>query len=153
MYLGAVVAANLLAAWLGPAATIVNAAVFIGLDLTSRDRLHEAWRGRGLVWKMGALIVAGSLLSWLLNRGAGSIALASLVAFGAAASVDTLVYHLLRGRAHLVKVNGSNLVSAAVDSLVFPTLAWGGFLPWVTLGQFAAKVVGGAVWSALLRRV
>ena len=40
-----------------------------------------------------------------------------------------------------------------VDSLVFPTLAFGGFLPLVTLGQFAVEGVGGAVWSVLLRKV
>lgn len=152
MYLGAIIAANLLVAWLGPAASISNAALFIGLDLTSRDKLHDAWRGRGLVWKMGALIAAGSFLSWLLNRDAGQIALASLVAFAAAACVDTLVYHLLCDRAHLVKVNGSNVFSAAVDSTVFPTLAFGTFMPWIVLGQFAAKVIGGAVWSVILLR-
>jgi hypothetical protein len=40
--------------------------------------------------------------------------------------------------------------SAAVDSIVFPTIAFGGFLPLITLGQFAAKVAGGAVWSIIL---
>jgi len=49
-----------------------------------------------------------------------------------------------------VRVNGSNVVSAAVDSVVFPTLAFGSFLPWVILGQFLAKVAGGAVWSLIL---
>lgn len=152
MYLGAIVAANLLVVWLGPAVSIVNAALFIGLDLTSRDKLHDAWQGRGLIWKMGLLIAAGSLLSWLLNRNAGQIAMASLAAFAAAACVDTLVYHLLRDRAHVVKVNVSNVFSSLTDSLAFPTLAFGAFMPWVVLGQFAAKVIGGAVWSVILLR-
>jgi uncharacterized PurR-regulated membrane protein YhhQ (DUF165 family) len=99
---------------------------------------------------MAALIGAGSLLSWLVNRDAGPIALASFVAFAASGAADTLTYHALRGRAWLVKVNGSNAVSAAVDSLVFPTLAFGMLLPWVVLGQFVAKVAGGAAWAALL---
>lgn len=152
LYLAAIVLANLSSATFGPGASVVNAFLFIGLDLTARDRLHDAWHGRGLVWKMAALIAGGSILSWLFNAGAGRIALASCAAFGAAAIVDTLAYHLLRGRAHLVRVNGSNVPSALVDSLVFPTLAFGGFLPWVTLGQFAAKVLGGAIWSLILRR-
>ena len=50
----------------------------------------------------------------------------------------------------MVRVNGSNVFSAAVDSAVFPTLAFGVFLPWVILGQFAAKVAGGFVWSMIL---
>lgn len=150
MYLVAIILANLSSATFGPSASIVNAFLFIGLDLTARDRLHEAWRGRGLLWKMGALIAVGSLLSWLINRNAGMIAVASFTAFACAALVDTVVYQLLQGRSYLVKVNGSNIPSALVDSLVFPTIAFGGFLPLITLGQFTAKVVGGALWAYIL---
>lgn len=152
VYLLAVVAANLLVAWFGPAVSIVNAFLFIGLDLTARDRLHDAWRGDGLVWKMGALIASGGLISYLVNQDAGPIAVASTVAFAAAALTDALVYHLMRGRPFLLRANGSNVPAAAVDSLVFPILAFGGFLPLVTLGQFVAKVVGGFFWSLLLNR-
>lgn len=151
-YLGAIVAANLLVVWFGPAVTIVNAFVFIGLDLTTRDRLHDAWHGRGLVWKMTLLIAVGSLLSWLVNRDAGRIALASLVAFACAGTMDAVAYHVLRRRGYLVRINGSNLPAALVDSVVFPTLAFGAFLPAIVLGQFAAKVGGGFVWSIILNR-
>lgn len=152
LYLLAIILANLSSAHFGPGASIVNAFLFIGLDLTARDRLHDAWRRKGIVWKMLLLIVAGSLLSWVINRNAGQIAVASFVAFASAAIVDTIIYQLLHKRGYMVKVNGSNIVSALVDSLVFPTLAFGGFLPWVTLGQFAAKVFGGAIWALILRK-
>lgn len=152
LYLAAIVAANLLVAQFGPGITILNAFLFIGLDLTARDRLHDQWRHNGLIWKMGLLITTGGLLSYLLNRDAGRIALASTVAFLAASLVDAGVFHLLRDRAWMLRVNGSNVPAAAVDSIVFPTLAFGGFLPWVTLGQFTAKVLGGFVWSLILRR-
>lgn len=152
LYLIAIVAANLLAAYFGPGITPVVAFAFIGLDLTCRDRLHEAWRGRGLPWRMGALIVVGSLLSWLLNRSAGPIAIASCVAFTGAAITDALVYQALRGQSWMVRTNGSNVPAAMVDSLLFPTLAFGGFLPWVVLGQFIAKVAGGFCWAFVLRR-
>lgn len=151
MYLAAIVAANLSVVTFGPAITIVNAFVFIALDLTARDRLHEAWHGQGLLWKMAALIATGSALSYLLNASAGPIALASLVAFGVSAALDTLMYQLLGQRSYLAKVNGSNIVSAAADSLIFPTLAFGALLPWVVLGQFIAKVLGGAIWAYVLR--
>lgn len=153
LYLGAIVAANLITAKFGPSASIVNAFLFIGLDLTSRDKLHETWNGRGLVWKMALLIAAGSLLSWVLNRNAGMIAVASFVAFACSAVTDTVIYQLLHNRAWFTKVNASNIGSALVDSLVFPTIAFGGFLPWVTLGQFAAKVLGGFVWALILNRI
>ncbi|MCA9993944.1 MAG: VUT family protein [Anaerolineales bacterium] len=149
MYLVAIILANLTVAAFGPSMTIVNAFLFIGLDLTARDRLHDAWRGNHLVPKMVALIAAGSLLSWLLNRSAGQIALASFVAFAAAAAVDSLVYHLLGRYPRWLRINGSNIPSALVDSLLFPTLAFGAFLWPIVLGQFLAKTLGGFLWSLL----
>ena len=151
LYLVAIVAANLTVAWFGPSVTIINAFLFIALDLTSRDNLHEAWHGKGLFWKMVALIAAGSLLSWLLNRNAGPIALASFIAFACANAADTLIYQMLHDKAKILKINGSNVVSAAVDSFVFPMLAFGFPLLWgVILGQFVAKVAGGFIWSLIL---
>jgi uncharacterized PurR-regulated membrane protein YhhQ (DUF165 family) len=151
IYLVAIVAANLSVAYFGPASAIVNAFLFIGLDLTARDRLHDQWQ-TGRAWKMALLIAAGGLLSYALNSGAAQIALASSVAFSAAALVDWLMYTLLGDRARLVRVNGSNVVSAAVDSILFPTIAFGGFMPLITLGQWAAKVAGGWLWSLVLTR-
>lgn len=154
MYLGAIVAANLIIARFGPSAAIIVAFVFIGFDLVARDRLHDAWRGRGLAWKMAALIAAGSVLSWVLNRDAGPVAIASFVAFAAASAVDAAVYAvgLRSGWAWFRRSNVSNVASAAVDSLLFPTIAFGAFMPIITLGQFAAKVLGGVIWSLILRR-
>jgi hypothetical protein len=154
LYLSAIILANLSVAALGdtfPAITIVNAFLFIGLDLTARDQLHETWRGRGLLGKMALLIASGSILSWLLNRNAQQVAIASFVAFAAAAIVDTVVYQLLGRQPRWLRVNGSNLPSAAVDSLLFPTLAFGSFLPAIVFGQFLAKSIGGFIWSLLFR--
>ena len=152
LYLIAIVAANLSVAHFGPGAIYANAFVFIGLDLTARDRLHDRWNRKGLVWKMGLLIGAGGALSWLLNNNSGPIAMASTVAFATAAVADAGIYHLLRRRRFVVRANASNVPAAAVDSVVFPTLAFGGFDPAVTAGQFVAKVAGGFVWSLILRR-
>lgn len=152
-YLLAIVLANLLVAQFGPSVTILNAFLFIGLDLTARDRLHDTWHGRGLRWKMPLLILVGSLLSAVLNWNAAPIALASCLAFGASAAVDTLVYGLLRWQPRLVRMNGSNLFSAAIDSVLFPALAFGFPLMWgIVIGQFAAKVFGGFLWSLMLNR-
>lgn len=152
MYLIAVVAANLSVAYFGPASAVLNAFLFVGLDLTSRDGLHERWHGRHLWPKMCALIAAGSLLSYLLNQEAGRVALASTVSFFVAGLVDAVVYALLARRSRFVRINGSNVLSAAVDSVLFPTIAFGRLMPWVIAGQFAAKVVGGFIWSLILRR-
>lgn len=152
LYLVAVIAANLSVAYFGPASTIVNAFLFIGLDITIRDALHERWQHKNLTRNMALLIGAGSIISWLLNREAGSVALASFVAFALSGVADTIIYHLLRRYSKFAKINGSNVVSAAVDSIAFPTVAFGSFLPGVVLGQFAAKVIGGYFWSLFLRR-
>lgn len=154
VYLAAIVAANLLVAQFGASVTIFNAFVLIGLDLSTRDKLHDAWQGKALWRNMGLLVASGSVLSAILNYNAAPIAIASFVAFAAAGLTDTVVYALLGERSKLVKMNGSNLVSAAVDSIVFPALAFGFPLLWgIVLGQFVAKVAGGFLWSLLLNKV
>jgi hypothetical protein len=156
-YLAAIVAANLSVAEWGPEAAVYNAFLFIGLDLTSRDRLHDLWRGH-LVRNMATLIAAGSALSYAfglwLGEGpdVGRVAVASAVAFGSAAAADAVAYHLLRERPWYERVNQSNLVGAAVDSLVFVALWPFGFDFTLAFTLFAAKVAGGVVWSFVLRR-
>jgi uncharacterized PurR-regulated membrane protein YhhQ (DUF165 family) len=161
-YLAAIVAANLTLAQWGqdhPEVALYNAFLFIGLDLSCRDVLHDLWRGR-ILRNMILLIGAGSWLSYVLGIwwGPGEadtvarIALASAIAFGAAASADAIVYHLLRDRMWYVRVNQSNIVGAAVDSLVFVWLWPFGFEFALAFGLFSAKVAGGVVWSMVLAR-
>ena len=152
LYLAAIVAANLLVVAFGPAVTVVNAFLFIGFDLAARDKLHDRWSGDKLLLKMGGLIMAGSLISYAINANAGRIGVASLIAFALAASVDAGAYHLLRRESYLTRSNGSNIPAALVDSLVFPTIAFGAWLPVVVAGQFAAKVVGGFFWSLIINK-
>jgi uncharacterized PurR-regulated membrane protein YhhQ (DUF165 family) len=152
LYLSAVVVANLLVTAYGPSATIPAALVLVSLTLTARDVLHDRWTGRALSLRLGALIAAGSILSYLLNAKAAQIAIASCAAFAASEAVDALVYHALRRRPVLARTNASNVAGALVDSVIFPTLAFGIFLPWVIAGQAAAKVVGGFAYSLLRRQ-
>lgn len=151
MYLAAIVLANLSIVAFGPSASILNAFLFIGLDLTARDALHEKWHGKHLIRNMALLIASGSVLSALLNHNAIPIAIASFIAFAASATVDTIVYGLLEKRSRFARVNGSNVLSGAVDSVVFPLLAFGWPPLWgIMLGGFVAKVVGGLAWSYIL---
>lgn len=151
LYLLAIVLANLSVARFGPSVAVVNAFLFIGLDLTARDALHERWKHNHLTRNMAILIATGSILSWFLNRDAGRIALASFAAFALATSADTVIYSLLHHRVKFVRINGSNVVSAAVDSIAFPALAFGfPLLLGVMIGQFIAKVAGGFIWSVII---
>ena len=125
----------------------INAFVLIGLDLALRDWLHT----RLHMWQMGALIATTGALTFALNPAAGHIAVASAVAFTAAALVDWSVFIRLPG-SWLQRANGSNVAGAAVDSLIFPTLAFGVMMPHIVALQFITKVAGGAIWAWFLNR-
>lgn len=149
VYIAAICCANLSVYLFGPWATPVNAFLLIGLDFVLRDKLHERI---GVVKILGLIAIAG-LISYLITPATGVIAVASLTAFSLAAVVDALVYQLLIRHRWLIKSNGSNVAASAVDSFVFPLVAFGAFMPGVVVGQFLAKVVGGAVWSYVLRNI
>jgi uncharacterized PurR-regulated membrane protein YhhQ (DUF165 family) len=104
-----------------------------------------------MLWpRILALIAAAGLASYAMNPAAGRIAIASVAAFCAAGLIDAAAYHLMRKRPYLQRSNGSNAAGALADSLIFPALAFGAWLPAVVALQFAAKVAGGAVWAWLL---
>jgi uncharacterized PurR-regulated membrane protein YhhQ (DUF165 family) len=147
IYLSAMVIANLTVHWFGPAVTPLNALLLIGLDLSLRDRLQEKY---GLYASLGLVLAAGAI-SYALNPASGQIAIASVCAFLAAGIVDAAAYSKIKGSI-LTRMNGSNTLSALVDSVVFPTIAFGALMPHIVAMQFAAKVIGGAVFAYLLTR-
>ena len=146
-YAVAMVAANLLVATFGPAISPINAFLLIGLDLTLRDWLHVRLK----TWQMGGLILGTGALTYLLNPAAGMIAVASAVSFLVAALVDWAVFVKTTG-SWIKRANVSNTAGAAVDSLLFPTIAFGALMPEIVALQFVAKVSGGAVWSYVLQK-
>ena len=150
IYLAAIVLANLLLLWFGPVASIYNAFILIGLDLSLRDKLHDHWDGKNLWMKMLSLICGGSAITVALNWDALPIAIASSVAFLASGIGDAVVYSRLRKFRFLVRANGSNVAGSALDSVIFPTMAFGVFMPEIILGQFLAKIGGGAIWSFVI---
>jgi uncharacterized PurR-regulated membrane protein YhhQ (DUF165 family) len=158
VYLLAIVIANLLVARFGASVVVFNALVLVSLDITSRDSLHDAWHGPRLRRNMALLIASGSVLSAALDMAALPVAIASFCAFALSGIADTVVYGRLEERPWWQRVNGSNVVSAFVDSVAFLSLlaALGG-LPWsvvpaLVIGQWAAKTLGGAAWSVVLGR-
>jgi uncharacterized PurR-regulated membrane protein YhhQ (DUF165 family) len=146
-YAVAMVAANLLVATFGPAISPINAFLLIGLDLTLRDWLHVRLK----TWQMGGLILGTGALTYLLNPAAGMIAVASAVSFLVAALVDWAIFVKTTG-SWIKRANVSNTAGAAVDSLLFPTIAFGALMPEIVALQFVAKVSGGAVWSYVLEK-
>ena len=71
--------------------------------------------------------------------------------FLAAGVGGSLVYAGLRKKHFMIRVNGSNVAGSAIDSIVFPTLAFGVFMLEIVLGQFVAKFLGGFLWSLVLQ--
>jgi hypothetical protein len=147
VYALAMTLANLSISHFGPWVSPINSFLFIGLDLALRDWLHTRLKA----WQMGLLIVGSGLLTYALNPAAGMIAIASAVSFTAAAVVDWGVFLKTTGT-WFKRSTTSNIAGAAVDSLVFPTLAFGVLMPQIVALQFFAKVAGGTAWGYLISK-
>lgn len=150
-WLAAITAANLITAHYGPQASIYNAFWLIGMTLVVRDLLHDAWQDNR-VPKMAAMIATGSLLAYLVSPDAGRIGVASGIAFLCAETMDAAIYHAVRRWDWIERSNTSNVAGAAVDSLIFPTIAFGSILWGITVGQFTAKVAGALIFTLAIQK-
>lgn len=116
--------------------------LMIGAALVLRDWLQElaGWR-----WSFYA-IFAGSALSLITSP--SSLALASAAAFTVAEMADLAVYTRLRERGKPFAVFASQVVGAAIDSMLFVYLAFGSFD--FSAGTTLAKIYAGAAVAAFL---
>lgn len=151
LYLAAIVAANLVIAKYGADAVLYVAIVFVAFVLVARDRLHDLF-GEKRALKLGALILAGAILSYVFSADAKQIAIASAVAFGVSELLDTLVYFALRRTEWLERSNVSNVVGAVSDTAVFFWLVPFNVAFSTMLAQAACKIAGGFIFSLALRR-
>lgn len=148
VYAIAMTLANLSIATFGVWVSPINAFLFIGLDLTLRDWLQMQIKA----WQMAVLIAVSGALTYALNQDAGMIAVASAASFTLAALADWAVFSKVSG-SWFKRATESNIAGAAVDSVVFPTIAFGVLMPEIIALQFAAKVAGGFAWSVLFRKI
>lgn len=147
IYASAIIIANLLVANFGPGITPINAFFLIGLDLALRNFLQLKMNR----YQMAALIVGTGLLSYFVNPATGMIALASCIAFTLAALTDWVTFNTVQGQ--WMKRNfAGNSAGALVDSIVFPTIAFGGLMPMIVIAQFFAKIAGGTLWGYLISK-
>jgi uncharacterized PurR-regulated membrane protein YhhQ (DUF165 family) len=105
---------------------------FAGVAFTVRDIVQETL-GRHVV---ALAILVGAAVSYLVSS--GRIAEASALAFLVSEGADFLVYTPLRSRGWLAAVVASNIVGAAVDSLLFLVVAFGSAT--FFWGQFVGKL-------------
>jgi hypothetical protein len=150
IYILAIVLANVSTTVFGPKMSVVNAFLFIGLNITTRDSLHEKWYAKGLFIKMLMLIFIGSTISYMLSSKTFMISLASFVSFLISSLADFMVYHKNIRKSLFFKINSSNILSAFLDSILFPTIAFGKIMPLIIALQFLMKISGGFIWSLIL---
>ena len=150
-YVCAGAAANLIVARYGMRALPLTAFAIIPFDLVARDVLHDRWRGDHLYSRMAALVALGAVLSAVIDLAAWRIALASFAAFVLSGWCATLVYEAChrRGLRITARVSVASALSALVDSLVFPFIAFGALVPSIVAAQWGAKVAGSVLWGAL----
>lgn len=141
-YLATVIAANWLTAHygfvpvgLGLLATAGTYAA--GLAFVARDLVQDTAGRSGAV----IVLVAGAGLSWFVAT--PTLAVASAAAFGLSELADMAIYTPLRRRGYVRAAFASNLVGAAVDTVVFLWLAGFG------LAGVAGQLVG-KTWITLL---
>lgn len=99
---------------------------FAGLAFGLRDIAHEL---AGRAWIVGAIVV-GAALSWWIEP---EFAVASGVAFLVSEFADLSIYDPLRERSWPAAVVLSNTLGAAVDSVIFLTLAFSSSAGWFDL--------------------
>lgn len=146
VYAFAMTAANLLILKFGVWMSPINSFFLIGLTLVLRDWLHVRLKAR----QMALLITSSGAITYLLNPAAAQIAIASSIAFTLAALIDWIIFVKAKGT-WFKRSNVSNVAGAAVDSVAFPTIAFGALMPEIVLAQFASKIIGGFIWSVLLK--
>ncbi|WP_203230630.1 VUT family protein [Agromyces humi] len=145
VYIGAIVAANILSANFGLVPVgfglVVSAGTYAaGFALLSRDFVHTYLGVRGVLLGMAV----GLALSWFLATPA--LALASAVAFLVAEVADMLVFLWARPRGFVRAALISNCVSAPVDTVLFLWIA--GFP--LTFESIVGQMVGKIVWATIV---
>lgn len=145
VYIGAIVAANILSANFGLVPVgfglLVSAGTYAaGFALLSRDFVHNYLGIRGVL--LG--IAVGVALSWLLATPA--LAVASAVAFLVAEFADLIVFQWIRPRGFVRAALVSNVVSAPVDTVLFLWIA--GFP--LMFESIVGQMVGKIVWATIV---
>jgi uncharacterized PurR-regulated membrane protein YhhQ (DUF165 family) len=147
IYAVAIISANLLVSKFGPSITPINAFFLIGLDLALRNYLALKMSK----FQMAAMIVGTGVISYAVNPATGMIAIASGVAFTLAALADWATFNTVSGQWMKRNLAG-NSAGALVDSIIFPTIAFGSLMPVIVLAQFVAKVAGGTFFGYIIQK-
>lgn len=145
-YIGAAVLSNFIVLRYAQYGLIITALFIVPFDFVIRAYFHETWRGWQLFFRLSVLILSASLITFALNHKTMMIAIASFCAFLLAHTSASAFYQLMRKHTYLIKVNGSDIIGAVVDSTVFQLIAFGALSSTISVTQVLLKVLGGFLW-------
>jgi len=152
-YLITMVLGNLFVKHFGAYGLFFTSFVFIPYDFMVRCLLHENWKGKRLFIRLFSLISVAAIITYLFNKNALNIALASVTAFAVSSLCASLFYQLFIKSKYFIKVNGSDLIGIIIDSILFQTIAFSIINPFVISGQILVKFIGGILWYVLLFKI
>jgi len=150
LYLLAFILANFIILWFGPKGLIFTSLFLIPFDFVLRCMFHEQWKGRELIFKLGSLVIAASLITYFINKDSLNIALGSAFGFISAQVVAGIFYQSVINRSYFIKVNGSDFIGIIADSIVFQLVAFNFVNIEISGGQILLKFLGGLFWYWLL---
>ncbi len=145
-YISAFILANFIVLWYGEKGIIFNSLLLIPFDFVLRCMFHEQWKGKELIFKLGSLVIAASVITYLINKDSLNIALGSAFGFISAQIVASIFYQAVIKHNYFIKVNGSDLVGIIADSIVFQLVAFNFLDLTISGGQILLKMFGGLFW-------
>lgn len=140
--------ANLAVVTFGVWITPFNALVIIGAEIVIRDRIQYKY---GFAYSIFSCLAAG-VVTVLITPSSLKIAIASVASIVIAGIVAGIAFKLREGSFYK-KSFSANIFAAAADSLVFPLVAFGAFMPYVTMAQFCAKTLGASIILLIMRKI
>lgn len=145
--------ANLLVAHYGAQALIVTAIFIIPFDFVMRCVFHEKWSGIELVLKLGALTVVAGIITYAINRQSLDVVFGSIAGYAGAQITAGIFYQAMIRKSYLIKVNLSDLIAIATDSILFQIAAFNEVDTYITISQIALKMAGGLFWFYIIFKV
>jgi uncharacterized PurR-regulated membrane protein YhhQ (DUF165 family) len=144
------VAANLLVKHYGAEGLWFSSFLLIPFDFVCRCIFHETWKGKKLILNLSLLTLVSGLITFIINREALNIAVASFCGFIAAQIGAGIFYQKNKNKSWFYKVNISDLIAIVFDSIVFQLVAFSVLQPTITIGQVIIKFLGGLLWYYIL---
>lgn len=146
LYIVAFIFSNLLVLKYGQYGLIISSLLLVPFDFIVRCLFHEQWKGSELFLKLGSLVLISSIITYIINKDAQNIALASVFGFISAQIVAGIFYQAYIKESYFIKVNGSDSFGIIFDSIVFQLIAFGIVTPYITISQVLLKITGGLFW-------